>query len=218
MFGQFITQRRSTFAAVAFASIFALAPLNGSFAQDASTPTPPEIIPGSECVTEARDYNFLSEIFATPVAVEEYVAPTSVPDGEALDKETETEIRAAVRQFIACSNSGEVLRALSLLDDEYLRRIFDPSGEIDVDTANELLETLATPTAIAEDQLVIFIGILEMVKLPDGTVAVVLETDGGLPNDEGTDVDLFIFTKVDDTWLVIDAVNDIDDIEAGIAE
>lgn len=183
-------------------------------AQEQATPPVPEIVPGSECTTAPRPVTFLSELLATPVSSEPYVMPTSVPEGAPVDAEIEREIRAVVRQFLACSNSGDVLRALAFLDDNYLRRIVDPTGELDPDTANELIESLATPEALDDDHLVIFLGIREMVQMPDGRIAVVLETDGGVPNPKGTDVDLFIFARINDQWLITDAVNDIDDLEA----
>jgi hypothetical protein len=180
----------------------------------AAQETAGEIIPGSECTTEARPFTFLGDIVATPAATDEYVAPTGVPEGDTPDDATIAEIEATVRQFIACSNSGNVFRAFTLFDDDYLRRAIDPTGDLDPDTANELTESLATPIALEEEQMVVFLGIREMVQLPDGTVAVVLETDGGQPNPDGTDVDLFVFEKIDGSWIIVDAVNDIDDIEA----
>jgi hypothetical protein len=182
-------------------------------AQDA-TPATGEIISGEQCTTDARPVTFLGELVATPVAQDEYVAPTAVPEGVTPDDATVDEITAVVEQFIACSNSGEVLRALSLFDDAYLRRVIDPTGELDPDTANKLVESIATPIAIEPEQFVVFLGIREMVQLPDGSVAVVLETDGGDENTSGTDVDLFIFKRDGDRWIIADAVNDIDDIEA----
>lgn len=179
-----------------------------------TTPPAGETIPGAECATEARAVTFLGELVATPAVDEEYVLPTAVPQGEAPDDATVAEITAVVRQFIACSNSGDVLRALALFDDAYLRRVVDPTGELDPDTANQLVESLATPIALQPDQLVVFLGIREIVQLADGSVAVVLETDGGQPNPSGTDVDLFIFKRDGERWIIADAVNDIDDIEA----
>jgi hypothetical protein len=179
-----------------------------------ASPAAGEIIPGEECATEARSVTFLGELVATPVADDNYVAPTAVPDGETPDDATVAEITEVVRQFISCSNSGDVLRALSLFDDAYLRRAIDPTGELDPDTANKLVESIATPIAIKPEQMVVFLGIREMVQLPDGSVAVVIETDGGDQNTSGTDVDLFIFTRDGDRWIITDAVNDIDDIEA----
>ncbi len=183
-------------------------------AQDAATPPAPEIIPGTECHTDARSIDFLGTLLATPMATETYVSPTVVPEGSTVDEATAAEINAVVREFIACSNSGEVLRALALLGDEYMRRIFDPSGELDRETADKLIKSVATPIAIAPEKLVIFLGIREMVALPDGRVAVVIETDGGDENTEGTDVDLFIFERQGERWIVFDAINDIDDLEA----
>ncbi|MCC6790977.1 MAG: hypothetical protein IT336_04780 [Thermomicrobiales bacterium] len=173
-----------------------------------------EVIPGSECMTPALPVTFLGELVATPASTEPYVMPTAAPTGETPDDETVAQIEATIRQFISCSNAGDVLRALALFDDDYLRRVVDPTGELDPATANELVESFATPIALTEDQLVVFLGIRTMVQLPDGKVAVVLETDGGQPNPEGTDEDLFIFERVGEQWIIVDAVNDIDDVAA----
>jgi hypothetical protein len=197
--------RRAAIVAFAGTLLFAIAP--------AGAQQNGEIIPGSECSTPGRPLSFLGDILATPASTEPYSTPTAVPDGTPVDDATAAEINAAVRQFIACSNSGEVLRALSLLGDDYLRRVFDPSGDLSGETADKLIESVATPMTIEPDQLVVFLGIREMVALPDGRVAVVIETDGGNPNPEGTDVDLFIFKRIGNAWIVDDAVNDIDDLE-----
>lgn len=179
-----------------------------------ATPSVGEVIFGDECALQARPVGSIGDLFATPPSGEPYVAPTAVPEGTAPDEETVTEVTAVVRQLIACSNSGEVLRALTIFDDAYLRRVVDSSGELDRETAIELINTLATPVAIEAEHLVVLIGIRNIVQLADGTVAVVLETDGGQPDPPGTDVDLFIFKKNGDRWLIVDAVNDIDEIEA----
>lgn len=185
-------------------------------AQD-GTPVTGEGIPGSECNAPARPADFLGTLVATPISDEPYVAPTAVPDGTAVEEPAASEVEAAVRMYVACSNSGEVLRALSLLSDEYLRRVVDPTGELDSDTAVELGASLATPIAIEPDQYVRLLGIRQMVQLPDGRVAVVVETDGGPVDPEGTDVDLLIFEKIGESWIIVDAVNDIDDLEAAAA-
>jgi hypothetical protein len=173
-----------------------------------------EVIRGSECTTAARPVAVFAEILATPVADDGYEPLTSVPEGAAPDAVTVAEIEATVRQFIACSNSDEVLRGLSMYSDEFLRRAVNLPDDLDVDQALEIIESLATPAPTPEEDLVVFIAIHEMVQLPDGAVAVVLETDGGRPNPEGTDVALFIFEKIDGRWIITDAVNNIDDIEA----
>jgi hypothetical protein len=208
------TLQRAARIALIGAAALSLGLTSGAFAQESTG----EIIPGSECTAKSRPIDFLGTLLATPESTEPYEAPTAVPDGEEVSPEVRAELEATVRQFVACSNSGEVLRALSLLGDDYLRRVFDPNGKLSRDTADKLIQSVATPVAIAEDKLVVFIGIREMVQLADGRVAVVIETDGGDPNPEGTDVDLFIFEKIGDQWIVYDAVNDIDDLEAKAAD
>lgn len=172
-----------------------------------------EVVPASECVTPARPITFLGDLVATPVPESTPEPLVAVPAGEPLPAEAQAEISATIRQIIACSNSGDLLRAFALFSDSYLRRIVDPTGELEPDVANELANSFATPTTLNENQLVSLVGIREMVLLPDGRVAVVVETDGGDPDPDGTDVDLFILEKHGDAWLVADAVNDIDELE-----
>ena len=184
-------------------------------AQDASpVAITPGVVPASECTAAPLPIDFLGILVTTPVPDEPYTPLTSVPAGTAPDAQTQAEITAAVRQFVACSNSGDVLRGLALLDDAYLRRALDPQGALDPETANSLVESIATPYAMSDDQLIALLAIHEMVQTPDGTVAVVVETDGGINNPDGTDVDLLIFKQIDGRWLIVDAVSDIDDVEA----
>ena len=188
------------------AVLLLVAPIGGQEA----TPPAGGVVPGSECTAERRPVTFLGDLVSTPPSEEEYQAPTAVPDGVPPDEQTAAEVTAAMRQVLACSNSGDVLRALSLFDDEYLRRSIDPNDDLNPETANELTESFATPVAIADDNLVVLIAIREMVVTPDGRVAVVVETDGGDEDGEGTAVDLFVFERRGDRWIVVDAVSDID--------
>jgi hypothetical protein len=208
-------------------SIIALAPvvaltdaqlaIPAAVAQEQGVLTPNEVVPGSDCATEPRPITFLGDLIQTPAATQPYVAPTAMPEGPAPDDQTATEVTAVLRQFLACSNAGDVLRALALLSDDYLRRVSDPTGELDVETANGLMAPLASPIAIPANELVQFLRIVSMAQLADGRVAVVMETDGGSPNPEGTDVDLFVLKRFGDVWLIDDAVNDIDEIAAANA-
>jgi hypothetical protein len=157
---------------------------------------------------------FLGDLVSTPLPDEPYTMPTAVPEGTPVDEATATEIDAAVRMIVACSNSGEVLRALAVFSDDYLRRSTDPTGELDPATANELVESFATPVTMTPEMLITLVGIREMVALPDGRVAAVVESYEGQERPEDTSVDLFIFEKLDGRWIVIDAVNDIDEIAA----
>jgi hypothetical protein len=127
-------------------------------------------------------------------------------------------IEQTIGNFIDCSNSGDVLRWLSIYSDDYLRGVFDPEDELDAETADSLIASIATPEAVPADKAVTLISVREMVALPDGRVAVVLETDGGDPNPEGTDVNLFILERSGNDWVIDDAVNDIEQNEAAEAE
>jgi hypothetical protein len=210
--------RHTRFAFGGALAVFALALLSVSnvLAQQATPAVAitPGVVPAAECTTAPIPLDLLGKLVTTPVPAAPYVPPNAVPAGTAPDAQTATEVTAAVRQFIACTNSGDALRALALLDPTYLRLAIDPTGRLDQATADKLAESLATPTFLRQDQLISLIAIRQMIQAPDGTVATVVETDGGPNNPPGTDVDLLIWEKVDGAWLIKDAVKNIDDIIA----
>jgi hypothetical protein len=115
---------------------------------------------------------------------------------------------------VACYNTGETLRVLALWDAGYIRRLFDPDDKLPPDTADQIVKSIAKAEPPKEDEMLVLVAIRTIVQMPDGRVAAVVETDGGNPNPDGTDVDLFIFSKVDGRWMVSDAVKNIDEIEA----
>ena len=172
-------------------------------------PTP---APLASCPLPQRPATFLGLLVETPLPTDPVATFEAVPEGAPPDQQTVQAIEATISDYIDCSNSGDVLAWSSLYSDAYLRRAFDPEDEIEADTANQLIESIATPEPIAADAAVTLIAIREMVQLPDGRVAVVLETDGGDPNPEGTDVNLFVLTKQGERWIIDDAVNDVDEV------
>ncbi len=185
------------------------APIVTAFAQ--ATPPAGEVIPGSECTAPARPVDFLAVLVQTPVPDDNYVPPAAVPEGTPPDPRVTAEITEAVRQIIACSNTGEALRALSLFSDEYLRRSVDPKGDMTPRVALDLIAPLATPIPMKESELIRLIGISQIVQMADGRVAVVVESDPDSKDAaHDTDIDLFIFAKLDDRWIVVDAKRDID--------
>jgi len=191
------------------AVVVAVSFLFGDDDDDSSSgPTP---VPLATCPLPPRPVTFLGELVQTPITADSVATLDAVPEGQPPDQQTAQAIEATIGQYIDCSNSGDVLRWLSLYSDDYLRRAFDPEGELDAGTANQLIESIATPEPIAADAAVILVAIREMVHLPDGRIAVVLETDGGDPNPDGTDVNLFVLTNHGGRWIIDDAVDDIDE-------
>jgi hypothetical protein len=178
---------------------------------DDDAPTGPTPVPLATCPLPPRPVTFLGELVQTPITADSVATLDAVPEGQPPDQQTTQAIEATIDQYIDCSNSGDVLRWLSLYSDGYLRRVFDPEDELSADTANQLIDSIATPESIAAEAAITLIAIREMVQLPDGRVAVVLETDGGDPNPEGPDVNLFVLADQGGRWIIDDAVDDIDE-------
>jgi hypothetical protein len=181
------------------------------FGDDDDSSSGPTPVPLATCPLPPRPVTFLGELVQTPITADSVATLDAVPEGQPPDQQTTQAIEATIDQYIDCSNSGDVLRWLSLYSDGYLRRVFDPEDELSADTANQLIDSIATPESIAAEAAITLIAIREMVQLPDGRVAVVLETDGGDPNPEGPDVNLFLLADQGERWIIDDAVNDIDE-------
>lgn len=193
---------------VIVAIVFAVSLVFGGSSDDPRPDATPIVL--ATCPLPPRPLTFLGHLVQTPLPGE--ITPTfdTIPDGQPPDGQTARAIEATLSTYIDCSNSGDVMRWLSLYSDDYLRRAFDPKDELDPGTANQLVESIATPEPVAADAAITLVAIRTMVQLPDGRVAVVLETDGGDPDPEGTDVNLFVLAPMDGRWIIDDAVNDID--------
>jgi hypothetical protein len=184
-------------------------------AQEAS-PTPVgEIVPPEECTTPARSITFLSELIATPISATPVATFTTLPKGRPADDQTVAAVTAVVRQLAACSNTGNVLRPLSLYGDEYLRRALNAGGGMTAEEADALLAPFATPIALQPEMMVRLVEIKNVVVLEDGRVAALTVTDGGLPDAPGLTTDLLIFAKRDTGWYIEDAVSNFDQVLAG---
>jgi hypothetical protein len=168
-----------------------------------------------ECPLPARPITFLGTLVLTPISEDGFETFDQIPEGTAPDPGTVAAVKATIQTFIACSNSGDVLRWLSLYSDPYLRHSFDPEGQLDAETADKLIASIATPEAVRADHEVTLVGVREMVQMPDGRVAVVLETDGGDPNPDGTDLNLFILEQSGDRWVISNAASNADQFSSG---
>jgi hypothetical protein len=112
-----------------------------------------------------------------------------------------------IEELIACVNQGELLRAISLYDDHYLRRSIDPEGLMDPELALELGESFATPEPVDEDEATVLEGILSIRQTPDGAIVVIVQ---GRAGSEQSQIDLFALRNVDGKWLIIDGLTDIE--------
>jgi hypothetical protein len=181
---------------LAIGGVLALSPWTA--AQDA-TPEG-EAVPAEECTTEPRPADFLAMLIATPAATVQVTPITSLPDGTEPDEQTRTEVIAHLRQIVACTNTGEFLRALALYSDEYLRRSLNATGALTAEAAIEAIAPIATPFAISPEVFVRIVGYPVIRQLVDGRVLVLMTTiplGGG-----GETTDLFILSRTDDGWTV----------------
>lgn len=183
--------------------------MGGIAAQEATPGAAGEVVPPEECTASRLPITFLADLIATPIAAP--ATPiTTLPAGTAPDDRTRQEVTAAIRQIIACTNTGDVLRALSLFGDEYLRRTLTAAGQLTRQQAIDSITALATPFAIPSNLLVRLVEIPDIRVLPDGRVAAVVVT---VPLSGGLETDLFVFARPNGTWLVDDAVSHFDQVQ-----
>jgi hypothetical protein len=160
------------------------------------------------CDEPARPVSFIADLNAslrdetTPTPI------TDVPDGtEVTDQELRAEVTAVIEELTACVNSGEILRAFSLLDDQYVRKLIDPDAVMEPEVALDLGATLATPQPATADEMFVLEEILSIRQTADGAVVVIFRIRVGL---EESEVDLYALRKVDLRWLIVDGVTDVE--------
>ncbi len=180
-------------------------PTRTAVAQEA-TPAP------ATCDVEPRPITFLADLLAAP---KPEVTPTpvaGVPDGtDVTDPVVRAEVEKVVQTLIICVNQGEILRAFSLYDDEFVRRLIDPDGIMGSEIAIEVGKSLAKTVPADPEDVTTLDEIVLVRALPDGTVAVVFRTHGGPDRDKDySQIDLFVLRKVNDRWLIIDGLTDLD--------
>lgn len=184
--------------------------LEWAAAQDSAGEPVGEVVDPAECTTAPRPVTFLRNLVGTPAAAVTPEPMSEYPEGDQPDEQTAAEVTAAVRQLIACSNSGDLLRGLALYTDDYLRRTLNPSGQLSAEDALSLSQRAATPVAIAEDQLIRLVAIEQMTVDEAGQVALLLITDGGPTDLAGVTVDFFIWKESGGRWLADVAVTNAD--------
>jgi hypothetical protein len=163
------------------------------------TPAGMEFPDPSECTVEPVSIDHLVELFdavkaagpATPAAAAN-AAPTP-PAGEPADAQTIAEINATWREFVACLNSGDLLRTFSFLSDAKI------TGDFTVDVANGLTDDAqlveffsATPVPAHDENRLPYVPNQDLRVLPDGRVAWVYPDE------------VLIWIKVDGRWLIDD--------------
>jgi hypothetical protein len=174
--------------AVAFAllAIFAvllvpaLSP-HGADGQDAPVASPfpgavaldPTIVPLPEdCRVAPRTLAELAGLAATPMALTELEPPAPPADlGQATlaDEATTEAVLAVVRESIACSNAGQLLRNYALYTDGYIRRrAIAVTGPF----TQALYDAVATPRQVEPERYIALVGAGPVLILPDGRAVV----------------------------------------------
>jgi hypothetical protein len=180
-------------------------------AQEA-TPVAGSLAPAPEECTVApitvERLNFVisgSSAAGTPEATTE-VAPVAsptaftMPEGTPADEATYTAVSAAVREYIACINTGDVAKVLALYSDTGLSGIL--AGAIAQGaTGEQILASFGTPAPLPPDQVTRLYGIDAIVITPDGrAAALVVGDDLTKPSPPGPA--LIYFVQVNRAWLV----------------
>ena len=154
----------------------------GAVGQDvpAATPFPfpgavplatPEVPLPEECQVAPRTLVDLVNLPATPSAFAGLAPPAppadlreATPAGE----ETAQMVLAVIRESIACSNAGQLLRNFALFTDDYVRRTIAVSAPFDQETYDDV----ATPRPVAPERYIRLVGIGQVLLLPGGRAAV----------------------------------------------
>lgn len=155
----------------------------GSVGQDvpAASPAPfpgavafasPVVPLPTECQVAPRTLADLTGLPATPMALDELAPPTPPPDlaqATAADEATTRAILAVIRESIACSNAGDLLRNFALFTDDYIRRrVIAVSGPFD----QAIYDAVATPRPVPPDRYIRIVGAGPVLLLPGGRAAV----------------------------------------------
>lgn len=174
-----------------------------------AAPTP-DAPPAELCTTAPLAFDDLNVIIeagaATPVA-----GPTPsqagrdgvVPAGTPAPPDVEDGIRAVVREYVACQNAGELLRAYALYTDDYLARLFIRQGV----WARAAYDGLATPMPNDDREPTAILDIRAVRVLPDGRVgATVTITYASIPMPKTF---FFTFVPDGDGWKIDDILGEI---------
>jgi hypothetical protein len=120
--------------------------------------------------------------------------------GPQAPEETVAEITEVVRGSIACSNAGDLLRALAYFSDGYVEHMF--SGPNGVDYSGFLEYVATPPAAVPEDQQLAIIEISNVELLKDDSVGATVITG----NPASPYVDYLVFVNEDGQWLIAASV------------
>ena len=130
-----------------------------------------------------------------------------LPEGEPADEATIAAITATAQNWVACVNSGQYLKLLSLFSDEWLYLEYsDPPL-----TKEQIADLSATPVVVPRKLYGSLVAVRDVRVLPDGRVAALVETDYPEEPPEGVEVDFLVFVQRDGQWFIDDLVEDLED-------
>jgi hypothetical protein len=177
--------------------------LTNPVAAQEATPGPLPTIPAAdECQVSPRTIESVltARTSGTPVPEVDVGSEEQLPKGAPADAATIAAVTAVEREFAACYNAAQWLRALALFTDNAIRTFAD-----DFASDQELTEFLATPgtpdaDALGEIQIVL-VAVRDVRVLPDGRVGAVVEWGRSVRS--GVDeVNFHIYTQKDGRWLL----------------
>jgi hypothetical protein len=204
--------RRRTVCSLAFGLLLSSVIGASAIAQDDPSPN------ADECTLAPRTIEEMQELHGEPAPegegervsiIQATPVDFALPEGEPADEQTVAEVTAAVRNITACHNAGDFLAGMGGLTDEFIvtqvgKSLFDEDF---------VAAMTATPVALAEEDQTVILDIREVTVLADGRVAVLFDYTSPTPHEEGingVETDLFIFENVDGTWLLDEAIENVE--------
>lgn len=191
-------------------SLLLLVGVSAASAQEASpaatSATDPVIVEPSTCAVEPRD-DADSLVSATPT---ERVFPDSeadLPQGEPASQELTDIVVAIEREFAACLNDEDALRAAAMLTDEAAAQLLE-----DINADQNQPAGVATPDPVLNEVDVTLVAIRDVRVLDDGrlgaVVVWVLERSSDM-TDMGPDLEtnFHIYEEVDGQWLLAEELS-----------
>jgi hypothetical protein len=168
----------------------------GATSGNEATPAP-DVPPPELCTVAPRTYDAMSAIAATAVASPPPArTPGPVPEGNPADNATVAGISATVREYVACFNAGEPLRAYALHTDASLAHILAQQGL----PTEAGYAALATPEPSAPEERTAIISIADARVFTDGSAGAMVTLS--YPSIRVPKSFFFTFVRSGDRWLI----------------
>lgn len=176
-----------------------------SIAQEASPQRDGEVPEPSACRVAPRSGAEVRALVGTSAPDEpsrEVTLPNSVPIGVPAEPATRADITDAVREFVACLNTGEPLRYFALVSDDLLAAL----GPLE----DESFEGLEAGATVPEEERASLLGVWNVQELDDGRVAATVAI-GNVddPHPAAGRTTIFLFERGDDRWLVDERIDEV---------